>query len=414
MKKSTSMFIKGAVLAFIALLMLIPLFMVENQIRDRRRNAESCRAEVSQSWSNAQTLAGPAIIIQYDREEKDVDGKSTIKHMTETVFPKTLELGIDAAVRKLHRSIYDVMVYNSDVDAGGTFVLPAKLADLDVKGATFKMGISDLRGIEGNVGFKLGDMEGTFSEGTSGDGGSFIREAISLDRELMDGKTVLPFSLSFRTKGSENLMVKPYGELTEVKMHSDCPDPSFTGDFLPTERTVTTEGFDARWVVSQINRGAPDDTSFGVRMMQPVTQYQQSERAVKYAILIILLVFVAGMAVELISKKEINLVQYVVIGLSLVLFYALVLSFSEFISFPLAYAIAALMTTGALLGYFRGILKSREAWLLAGLVAVAYAVSYVLLQMQTIAFMAGTLILFAVLAAIMYLTRDLNFERTEG
>ena len=398
-------------MAFIGLVMLIPLEMVKSQIRERKGYADACRAEVSQSWSNSQTLAGPAIIIQYDREEKDSDGKSSIRHMSETVYPKTLELRVGTAVRKLHRSIYDVMVYNADVEASGTFVLPAKLADLDMKSASFKMGISDLRGIEGNVGFKLGDMEGTFSEGTSGDGGSFIREAISLYRELMDGKTVLPFSLSFKTKGSENLMVKPYGELTEVKMHSDCPDPSFTGDFLPTERTVTTEGFDARWVVSQINRGAPDDTSFGVRMMQPVTQYQQSERAVKYAILIILLVFVAGLAVELTTKKEINFVQYVVIGLSLVLFYALVLSFSEFISFPVAYALAALMTTGALLGYFRGILKSRVAWLLGALVAVAYAVSYVLLQMQTIAFMAGTLILFAVLAAIMYLTRDLDLGR---
>ena len=131
-------------------------------------------------------------------------------------------------------------------------------------------------------------------------------------------------------------------------------------------------------------------------------------RSAKYGILVILLVFIAGLAVELVGKKKIDLIQYLVIGLSLVLFYALVLSFSEFMRFPLAYGLAALMTVSALFGYFRGILHDRTAWLLSALSALAYLLSYILLQMETYALLAGTLVLFVLLVGIMYLTRNLN------
>jgi inner membrane protein len=171
---------------------------------------------------------------------------------------------------------------------------------------------------------------------------------------------------------------------------------------------VTENGFTARWSVTEINRGNPDDTSFGVNMLQGVTQYQQTTRSAKYGILVILLVFIAGLAVELVGKKKIDLVQYLVIGLSLVLFYALVLSFSEFMRFPVAYALAALMTIAALFGYFRGILRDKTAYLLTALVTLAYGLSYILLQMETYALIAGTLVLFFLLVGIMYLTRNLN------
>ena len=207
-------------------------------------------------------------------------------------------------------------------------------------------------------------------------------------------------------------MVRPYGGVTEVEMHSDCPDPSFVGDFLPSSRDVTAEGFTARWSVSKINRGEPDDTWFGVNLLQGVTQYQQTTRSAKYGILVILLVFIAGLAVELVGKKKIDLVQYLVIGLSLVLFYALVLSFSEFMRFPVAYGLAALMTIAALFGYFRGILRDKTAYLLTALVTLAYGLSYILLQMETYALIAGTLVLFVLLVGIMYLTRNLN-QRAE-
>ena len=423
MKLKDSLPLKIALMGVLALLMLIPLAMVMGQIEDRQDAADSSREEVSASWGHAQTLTGPVLKFSYETEMLDEDQKKTVKLATGTVYPRTLDYDIDTQTQTLHRSIYDILVYGADVVVTGDFVIPAYLGEEDLKEQLVVMGLTDLRGIEGSVDITLGEKAYAFHSGSSRVDEYFpervdeyfpenskgtLSETIDLDKAVMDGKTVLPFRLTYRVKGSSSLKVRPYGGTTEVKMRSDCPDPSFTGDFLPSEREVTDEGFTARWSVSEINRGNPDDTSFGVNMLQGVTQYQQTTRSAKYGILVILLVFIAGLAVELVGKKKIDLVQYLVIGLSLVLFYALVLSFSEFMRFPVAYGLAALMTVAALFGYFRGILRDKTAWLLTALVAVAYLLSYILLQMQTYALLAGTLLLFVLLVGIMYLTTNLN------
>ena len=404
MKFLDSLPVKIALMGVLALLMLIPLAMVQSQITDRQNAASASRDEVAASWGRSQTLTGPVLKLCYDIEVLDQKQEKTVKRETATVYPRSLNYDIDLPTQTLHRSIYDIMVYGAEVIVTGDYVIPSVYGQQELKEQTVLVGISDLRGIDGLVEVTLGEQPYSFHSGS----GSSLSEPIELDKSLMDGKTVLPFRLTYRVKGSSSLMVKPYGETTEVKMHSDCPDPSFTGDFLPSEREVTEGGFTARWSVSEINRGNPDDTSFGVNLLQGVTQYQKTMRSAKYGILVILLVFIAGLAVELVGRKKINIVQYLVIGLSLVLFYALVLSFSEFMSFSLAYVLAALMTVAALFGYFRGILRDRSAWLLAALVALAYLLSYILLQMETYALLAGTLLLFALLVGIMYLTRNLN------
>ena len=416
MKLKDSLPVKIALMGTLALLLLIPLAMVRGQINDRQEAASASQDEVAASWGRAQTLTGPVLKFSYDKEVLDKDQKKTLTTETSTVYPRKLSYEIDTQTQTLHRSIYDIMVYGADVVVTGDFVIPASYGEKELTEQAVSMGLSDLRGIEGAVEITLGEQAYHFHSGSAQKGDHFLGETdkaslyepIDLDKAQMDGKTVLPFRLTYRVKGSSSLMVRPYGETTEVKVHSDCPDPSFTGDFLPSDREISDEGFTARWSVSEINRGNPDDTSFGVNLLQGVTQYQKTTRSAKYGILVILLVFIAGLAVELVGKKKISIIQYLVIGLSLVLFYALVLSFSEFMSFTTAYILAALMTIAALFGYFRGILRDRTAWLLTALVALAYILSYILLQMETYALLAGTLVLFALLVGIMYLTRNLN------
>ena len=294
------------------------------------------------------------------------------------------------------------MVYGADVVVTGDFVIPEDLTVQDAR-VQLEMELSDLRGIEGEAGFTVAGEPYRFTDS---------RDAV-LVKELKiaceKGKEAdIPFAMNLRVKGSKSMSFKPVGGITEVTVRGDCPTPSFKGAFLPAEREIRDDGFSARWIMSQINRGGPEESAFQVDLLQKVTQYQQATRTLKYGLLIIALVFIAGLIVELVGKREISIIQYLVIGLSLVLFYALVLSFSEFMSFGIAYALAAAMTTLALLGYFRGILKDRSAYLLVALVALAYIVSYVLLQMETYALLTGSLILFLLLAVVMYFTRNLN------
>ena len=407
MKPKHSLVLKILLVGILTLLMLIPLGMIKGRVHERQDNAENTFLAISNEWSRAQTLSGPRLIFEYEATENNAEGKPVNRTISRKVYPDHLKVDADLATQKLHRSIYDVTVYRSGLSISGDFAIPEELLAQGAR-VRMEMELSDLRGIEGEVAFELAGTPYRFSDS---------RDAVlvkELELTAEEGKDVtLPFTMNMRVKGSKSLSFKPVGGITEVTVKGDCTTPSFTGDFLPTEREIRDDGFTSTWIVSQINRGGPEESVFHINLLQKVSQYQQTTRTLKYGILIILLVFIAGIILELAGKREISIVQYLVIGLSLALFYALVLSFSEFMAFGLAYTLAAVMTTLALLGYFRGILQDRTAYLLVGLVAVAYIVSYVLLQTETYAFLTGTLILFILLAVVMYFTRNLN-KKTEN
>lgn len=410
--KFQSLPVKLCLVAGITLLLLIPLAMVKNQIRDRQDALDDCVREVSGSWGLPQTLTGPSIRLAYRSLEKDKDNKLQIN--TFFIYPKELNMEIQAGTQILHRSIYDVLVYKSEVVMTGYFLIPDTYATWDIIEKKLTLGVSDLRGIEGDACFSIGTENGSFQETSvlasataRQEGAALMVTPLDLPVEQMDGKTAIPFKITYQIRGSSDLMVRPYGETTHVRMQADCPNPSFTGDFLPAAREIGENGFSATWEVSKINRGEPDSCSFGVKMLQDVTQYQQSMRSAKYGILVILLIFLAALGAELLTGRPINLIQYAVVGLSIVLFYTLVLSFSEFMTFGLSYLLSALMTVTALTCYFRAILRNRAAYVLGGLSAAAFVTSFVLLQMETYAFLCGTLLLFVLLSAVMYFTRNL-------
>ena len=400
---SDRLFWKIVLIAGISLVLFIPLAMIRELIRERQQNADDSLKEVSASWAREQTLSGPQVTLFRERTEQEKKDKDDGTLVPLSVCPDRLVYDVDTRTQTLHRAIYEIMVYTADVTASGSFLFPEQCRDYGVN-TVFSLGLNDLRGIEGAVSLSVGGREYSVTQG--GDGA--VSQQIELDPACFGSGRAVPFEIRFRTRGSQGLYFKPFGEVTEVRLRGDCPSPSFDGDFLPAEREVREDGFSASWTVSAINRGRPEETRFGVRLLQGVSQYQQTTRTAKYGILVILLVFVAGLAVELAGKKRIHIIQYAVIGLSLVLFYALLLSFSELMAFWLAYLLAAGMTTAALTGYFRGILKDRTAWLLGCLVALAYIICYILLQMETYALVAGTLVLFVILAGIMYFTRDLR------
>ena len=389
-------------IGFLAVLMLIPLGLINQQVNERSSRANSTSYEISRDWGGAQTVSGPCLVFEYELAEKDAENKPVVRKVSKRVYPEDLKADAGISTQTLHRSIYDVTVYQTDITLSGSIVIPEELLD---RGAAsrIEVGISDLRGIVGEARFRLGEDSYRFTDSKE----SVMYKEIDL-KPYAGRKEGVPFEVQLRVKGSESLYFRPVGGITEVTVKGDSSEPSFTGDFLPAEREVGEDGFTARWLVSQINRGGPEESMFGVRLLQKVSQYQQTTRSLKYGILIILLVFVAGLFVELAGKRPINIIQYLVIGLSLVLFYALVLAFSELMAFWAAYALAAAMTTAALYGYFRGIFRDNYAYALVALVAVAYILGYVLLQMETYALLAGSLILFALLAVIMYLTRNLN------
>jgi inner membrane protein len=221
-------------------------------------------------------------------------------------------------------------------------------------------------------------------------------------------------------KGSNYLYFLPVGRTTSLHLSSDCPTPSFTGRYLPADREVSEQGFTADWKVLALNRDFAqvlsshselrNAQSFGVDLKVPVEQYQQTTRSIKYAYLIILLTFAVVFFVENRRLTPVHPVQYALVGIVLMLFYVLLLSFSEHLTFLLSYIIASVMTIGLITLFMRALLKNHRAALLIGLLLlILYTFIYVIMQLESYALLVGSLGVFIILAAAMYASQKINW-----
>lgn len=394
--------IKLAVVAAISLLLLIPLSMIKGVIGDREWSKQQVTQEVAETFAGKQVVYTPQIESTVTTFERDSKGKVSHRDLSYIEHPSEFDIRADVTTELLHRSIYDVIVYGSKIEFTGDILITETI--LRAKTNNFKFKISDFKGLDSFSELRFGDKSYSL------DGGfDYLSAMVELPQGAKLGDRV-EFGLTVELKGTESLSFQPMAKQTTLTMTSRYPHPSFYGGFLPDHRRVSSDGFKAEWSVLSYNVASQADT-MGVKFVDPANPYQQAMRSVKYGMLIVVLVFVAALLVELATRRQINPVQYAIIGLSLVLFYSLLVAFSEFITFGLAYIIAATMTVVALMLYFRAILKSRSAYLLGGFVAVVYLLNYLLLQMETYALLSGSLLLFLMLCVVMYLTANINDEK---
>lgn len=428
-----ALFIKPMIIGILILLLLIPMSMVRSLIDEREQTAREAGEEVHQKWGGPQQVTGPVLTFSYD--SKDAKGIVT-RHQWHTL-PESLDIrgSLDTEVRQ--RGIYEVVVYNTPLTLDSRFRLPdfAKMGLTPDERSTLKgrlsVGISDPRGISEQITLTTdsGDTL-TFDPGTPETGSLFSKGvSMALDTSYLtahaDSLVHLPIQL--RMRGSESLLFAPLGKSTTVELKSNCATPSFTGSFLPDTRAVTTDGFTATWKTLDMNRNYPqslsgdfswqeeiDESCFGVELLMPVQQYQKSMRSAKYAFLIIILTFVVSFFVEVIQKRNIHPLQYLLVGLALCLFYTLLVALSEYTGFTAAYLIAAGMTVTLLTLYMQGVLRIRRTALtIGGLLTGLYAYIFVLIQLENYALLAGSIGLFVILSLIMYYSQKINW-RGEG
>ncbi len=394
--------VKILLIGLISLFLGIPLLMVEGIIEDREKTKNKVSAEIEKSYAGSQIVGGP--VLQTTTMKKSATS-AELEPFHKDIKPSTLDYKADVTTEVLRRSIYDVITYKSIIQITGK--LPITEDVLEAFKHTLVLNIEDFKGLSKLPEITFGEQIYRFDRV-----GGKLQAAITLPEGVQVNEEI-PFSLTLDVKGTESLMFRPLGKETTLAINSSYPHPSFQGAILPTTRNVQDDGFSATWKVLDMNLNSSYDT-MGVRFVDPANPYQQATRSAKYGLLIVALVFVAGLFVEYLTKKEIHLIQYAVIGLSLILFYILLLSMSEFIIFGGAYSIAALMIVAALVFYFRGILKSRSAYVLGSFIAAVYVVNYLLLQMETYALLAGSLVLFALLSVVMYLTANMNTKAEQS
>lgn len=427
--------LKVIVMAVIVLLLLIPKALIEGTISEREDTARNAMSEVFSKMGGEQTIVGPYFsfgCIEKDRVKTVDDGYQVVESpFSMFLLPNTLNVEGDVQTSRRHRGIYEVVTFNSPLEIKGDFAFSesdeAEILKHNSTGLVkICFDISDLKGVSDEVKLTLGNKE--YSLVPDGDGlyGSVKRLSALIDQNVFENSKKMNFSMKLSLKGSESLQFVPVGKKTTLHLKSDCETPSFCGDILPVNAAVDGGGFDRRWEASYMNRSYPqlfrDDqfrsevksSSFGVNLLVPVGHYQKTMRCVKYCLLFIILTFAVFFFIELIQKKNIHPVQYTLVGLALMLFYSLLLSFSEHIGFMLAYVVSSVMTIALLSIYMSAVLKIRKTALcVGGMLAVLYVYIFVLIQMETYAMLAGSLGLFMILGVIMYFSQKIDWSNPQ-
>lgn len=408
---------KMAILAIMGLLLLIPLQMIKNVIRERSGYADGARNEIGKLWATSQTLTGPVLNVP---GTKVVSEKGDYVTTTMHILPENLNISGDIKPQKKHRGIYETVVYDSDISVTGNFSSEG-YGKLD--GYTYNwddayitIGVSDNKGIRDNViltldGKNIEAEPGTINSDIFDRGISFPLTGESVAIDIFKRS----FDLKMGLRGSESLSFIPVGKTTEVMLTSVWASPSFQGNFIPVESKVTPAGFKAKWVVTHLNRTFPQawtgnaynltEDAFGVNLMLEVDHYKKAERSAKYGLLFILFTFFVLLIIEFRSSERIHIFYYLLVAFSLILFFSMLSALGEHIGFNAAYIVSSVATIGLLSAFFNSLLKKRWVVLfVSGLLTVLYLFIFILLAMKDFAYLGGNIGLFILLAVLMMLS----------
>jgi len=418
----------------IALLMGVSLaasFSVLGLVIERSHRSDEAIREIASAWSREQTITGPVIAIPLQTTVITSTGQTTTQENNIFLLPDTLTYDISVDTETRSRGIFEAAVYTSRITGTGSF----NLDDVDrthIDGivqwdnATVFIGIPDTRGVESSAVLLWNGEEIIFEPGVPRN--SIEASGISVPLNIQPLKKEHMFSFDIILRGSEAIYIAPLGKTTDVSISSNWPAPSFTGAFLPKEHNLTDAGFTAKWNVSSFGRSLPQswvesatghdqtikehivNSLFGVSLNHGVDFYTQVNRSVKYSVLFIALTFLVFFMFEVLSQLRVHPLNYLLIGLAIALFYLLLLSLAEHVGFLSAYSISAIAITGLITGYARSVLKAKKkAGIIAVLLSVLYSYLYILLQLDEFSLLFGSLFLFAILAIVMYLTRNIDW-----
>ena len=454
-------------IGILLLLLLIPSSLVEGLITERAENRDAATAEISEKWGGAQLVLGPVLVLPYTARSTDEKGNTREVTQYLSLLPDSLATTGTLAPERRHRGIYEAVVYRAGLRVRGSFQAPP-LADLGVSPAAVRwseafvaLGISDMKGIRNGLSLRWDGQARSFEPGVPradvlplGTAPTATTQVATVANErrriskLSDGmeeastggqaanglNALVPlpdaaalarrhtFAFDLDLNGSTGLLVAPLGRQTTLHLSAPWADPSFIGAFLPARRTVTARQFAADWRVLHLNRSYPqhwrsdgdqpnvDASTFGVRLLVPVNEYQKTMRAAKYALLPLTLTFLIFFFVEVLNQRRIHPFQYILVGLALVIFYVLLLALSEQMPFDAAYGLSAVVIVGLVTAYAAASFRQRRlTGATAGVLALVYGFLFVVLQLQDYALLVGSLGMVVVLAAVMFLSRNVDW-----
>ena len=437
-----SMGLKLLLVCGLAALMSVVALFVFLLLNDRTNRARDVVSEVGGLVGGPQIFLGPVVGVPYLIPA--ADPKAPPSRGVQVIYPMEGKAEVSAKSEVRKRSLFKVPVYVARLNFAAQFDLTDAVANapqgaqLDWSRAELMVGASDARGAQSDVVLKVAEAllpvapasafsEVTVSSGVdpkptrdpSGDGSLKFFGAMAPGVIVPGNKFSVTAAMNF--SGAERLAVLAFAKTTTLSVKSDWPHPSFDGGFLPSNRTITPQGFSANWSVPFIARGVPaqgspdtlsrlGQTALGVSFVEPANPYQSVARSLKYAPLFLGLVFLAYFMFEVSQNRRVHAAQYVLIGLAQIVFYLLLLSIAERIGFDGAFLVAAGATVGLISIYAGWVFESRKQGLVAlGAFTLLYGLIYVLMRLEDLALLIGALASFAAIAAVMYFTRRIDW-----
>lgn len=445
----------------VAMGLAIPLFMVWFLIYDRQEQSQTAVASIAEGWGGRQILQGPVLVIPYKSTSQETtieNGKSVIRShtidMELALDPAAIDIKTDLTPELRKRSIYEAVVYESDTKGAVRFNLPPDLQrhgvdpkTLDLAKAELRFGIADQRGLGANPSVRFGGRPVPLQPGGGkGSAGGFFA---FVDAGALAGKSIVA-EFDYQLRGNASLALEPRGGDIHWTVASSWPHPSFAGSFLPGERSIGQDGFKADYRIGNLSLGrtlvdtaergkwsfgtaapsareaaeggpiyrtggSPAPSLASVELIQPVDLYSRVDRAAKYGFLFIGFTFVALLMFDVIGGVRVSSVEYLLMGAALLLFFVMLLAFAEVIGFALAYLVAGSAIVGLNTAYSAAVLGSwKRGYVMGGLLTGLYAVLYVLLGLEALSLLIGSVLLFMALAGVMYATRRIDWSGGEA
>lgn len=422
--------VKVGIIGVMILILLIPASMLTSLIKERRERKIEAVNEISGKWGRSQTIAAPVMTVPYKRTCNDTKGKSYTVTEYLNILPEKLNITGEIVPEIRYRGIYKTVLYFAQLQINGSFKIPVRKIEqlihdpknIEWDKAVITIGISDMTGVREDISLKLNGQNIELEPGSAvpSISSSGLRGRIAMNKDFKEEE----FTANMTLNGSHEISFLPLGKTTVVKLNSKWNSPSFTGRYLPVDRKVSESGFSALWRIFEFKRNYPqvwmnkntniEKSAFGVKLFIGNDIYNQAIRTVKYAVLFIIFTFVSIFLSEIISKSKVHPFQYLLIGFAVTIFYLLLISISEHLTFTAAYLISSTAVVLLIFSYIRSIFKKLiMPIIIATIQILLYLYYYITLQSEDYALLMGSLGLFTLLATVMYVTRKINWAAEE-
>ena len=442
---------KFSVIGFLTLLFLIVLAMLSNLVSERQHYNQSVIEGIGKDYVNPQTIVTPFIVVPAticvdDSKKVCFQDKNIIVSPSNSFWDHQVKV----SDQNFKRGIYKAITYVDQIAIKGKFSLPKQLITpeknlvIHWEKATIRLSVSDLRGLISQPILSVNGQKTAFNFPSDGSvnplGVTYTEAPILLNPQTLD----FDFSLDFGLNGLSSLAVIPVGNDMTMKLNANWVHPSFYGTSLP-QKTFQTDQFSATWQNTYIanqntdhlnaclgnnteNAAATataasnitgnscellnkaDNSAYAVKFINAVDMYTMSDRTIKYGLLFLIITFGAFFLFEVLKKLRIHPMQYTLVAAGLGVFYLLLLSFSEHIDFSLAYLGSSTACVLLISFYVYFVLKGLgRTLLLTSILSSMYACMYVILQSEDLTLILGSVLVFVLIAVMMFLTRKVDW-----